>query len=74
MHDEMLTLFDDCIAHMLILRDRLAAARRVEPGERQATVLAAIAAAEHFATAADRNLAGVRSSALVLTPGTATRG
>ncbi|WP_430788996.1 hypothetical protein [Actinoplanes sp. G11-F43] len=63
MHDEMLTHFDDCIAHMLLLRDRLAAARRVEPGERHATVLAAIAAAERFAVRADQTLLEVRPTA-----------
>ncbi|MEV6302743.1 hypothetical protein AB0M02_25245 [Actinoplanes sp. NPDC051861] len=52
MHDEMLLLFDDCISRLLHLRSRLAATRRVHPGERHATVLAAIAEAEHFATTA----------------------
>ncbi|SDT48129.1 hypothetical protein [Actinoplanes derwentensis] len=56
MHDEMLSHFDDCIARMLLLRDRLSAARRVEPGERHETVLAAIAVAERFAHQADQTL------------------
>jgi len=55
-HDDMLTLLDACIDRMLLTRERLAAARRVHPGERHATVLAAIAAAEHFATEATRTL------------------
>jgi hypothetical protein len=52
MHDEVLTLFDDCVSALLRLRANLAANRRVHPGERHDAVLRAISAAEHFATAA----------------------
>ncbi|MBB2946767.1 hypothetical protein FB565_006535 [Actinoplanes lutulentus] len=52
MHDQMLTLFDDCVSSLLLLRGDLAANRRVQPGERRSTALAAIAAAERFATLA----------------------
>lgn len=62
MHDEMITLFDDCIAGLVLLREQLAATRRVEPGERYTTVLAAIAAAERFARHADQTLTPVRES------------
>ncbi|GAA4951662.1 hypothetical protein [Actinoplanes utahensis] len=58
MHDDMLRLLDDCIERMLQARERLAAARRVQPGERHATVLSAIAAAQLFATEATRALPG----------------
>ncbi|MEU4619279.1 hypothetical protein AB0G04_04760 [Actinoplanes sp. NPDC023801] len=57
MHDEVLTLFDDCIDRMLHLRGHLAATRRVHPGERHTTVLAAIEVAEHFASEARRTVA-----------------
>ncbi|GGN71866.1 hypothetical protein GCM10010112_39520 [Actinoplanes lobatus] len=56
MHDEMMTLIDDCIARMTLLRDQLAASRRVQPGERHTTVLDAIAVAERFATEATRTV------------------
>jgi hypothetical protein len=56
-HDEMLALFDDCIARMLHLRDSLAATRRVHPGERHGTVLTAIEVTSHFATEAGRTVA-----------------
>jgi hypothetical protein len=55
-HDEMLALFDDCIARMLHLRDDLAATRRVHPGERHSTVLTAIEVASHFASEAGRTV------------------
>jgi hypothetical protein len=54
MHDEVLTLFDDCVCALIRLRGNLAANRRVEPGERHDAVLRAVAAAEHFATEARR--------------------
>ncbi|MFC7529966.1 hypothetical protein [Actinoplanes sp. GCM10030250] len=57
MHDDMLVLFDNCLARLLDLRDRLAATRCVRPGERHTTVLAAIAEAEHFASTATATVA-----------------
>lgn len=73
MHDEMLNHFDDCITHLLRLRDQLAAVRRVAPGERHETVLAAIAVAERFALRADQTLSPVRvTSAPAPTPPSAT--
>jgi hypothetical protein len=56
-HDEMLALFDDCIARMLHLRGNLAATRRVHPGERHGTVLTAIEVTSHFAAEAGRTVA-----------------
>ncbi|BEL08047.1 hypothetical protein Q0Z83_062380 [Actinoplanes sichuanensis] len=56
MHDEMLTLFDDCIERMLQLRAHLSASRRVHPGERHATVVSAIEVAAHFASEATRTV------------------
>ncbi|HWS38880.1 MAG TPA: hypothetical protein VN408_39835 [Actinoplanes sp.] len=73
MHDEVITLFDDCIADMMLLRAELAASRRVEPGERHTTVLAAIAAAERFALQADQTLAPVRGSTVTFAPATTLR-
>lgn len=77
MHDDMLKLLDACIDRMLLTRERLAAARRVHPGERHTTVLAAIAAAEHFAAEATRTLTGPSAdslqSATALLPYTASR-
>jgi hypothetical protein len=58
-HDEMLTLFDDCIARMLQLRADLAVARRVHPGERHEAVVSAIAVAARFASEATRTVAPV---------------
>ena len=57
MHDEVLLLFDDCIAHLLVLRANLSANRPVRPGERHATVLSAIEVAERFAASATRAVA-----------------
>jgi len=68
MHDEMLTLFDSCVTHLTLLRSELASPRRVEPGERRATVQQAIAAAERFATSAAEALA--ESARQATTPGT----
>ncbi|MEU4162409.1 hypothetical protein [Actinoplanes sp. NPDC026670] len=56
MHDEMLTLFDDCIERMLQLRAHLSASRRVHPGERHATVVSAIEVAARFASEATRTV------------------
>jgi hypothetical protein len=55
-HDEMLTLFDDCIERMLQLRAHLSASRRVHPGERHATVVSAIEVAARFASEATRTV------------------
>ncbi|BCJ41403.1 hypothetical protein GCM10010168_55980 [Actinoplanes ianthinogenes] len=52
MHDQVLTLMDDCLNKMLLLRADLAAARCVELGERRAIALEAIDAAEVFAASA----------------------
>lgn len=57
MHDEMLTLFDDCIERMLQLRAHLSASRRVQPGERLATVVDAIEVTARFAAEAGRTVA-----------------
>jgi hypothetical protein len=54
MHDEVLELFDDCIADLLILRTELAVARRVRPGERRVKVLRAVRSAERFTELASR--------------------
>ncbi|GIE34326.1 hypothetical protein Ait01nite_073710 [Actinoplanes italicus] len=70
MHDEMLALFDDCIARMLDLRGDLAATRRVHPGERHSTVLTAIEVASHFASEAGRTVtAGVPAGTPAGLPG-----
>ncbi|MBB4745383.1 hypothetical protein BJY16_008842 [Actinoplanes octamycinicus] len=53
----MLTLMDDCLSTMLRLRAELAAARRVQFGERRAVAAQAINAAETFAASAARALA-----------------
>ena len=53
----MLTLFDDCVSSLLLLRGNLSASRRVQPGERRRMALAAIAAAERFATLATQVVA-----------------
>jgi hypothetical protein len=71
-HDEMLALFDDCIARMLHLRDSLAATRRVHPGERHGTVLTAIEVTSHFATEAGRTVATGFATASGAAPGPAT--
>jgi hypothetical protein len=73
-HDEMLALFDDCIARMLHLRDSLAATRRVHPGERHGTVLTAIEVTSHFATEAGRTVAAgfATASGSGAAPGPAT--
>ena len=62
MHDEVLLLFDDCIAHLLALRGNLAPNRPVQPGERRATVLSAIEIAERFAASATRAVAAASAS------------
>ncbi|WIM94621.1 hypothetical protein ACTOB_006662 [Actinoplanes oblitus] len=54
MHDQMLTLMDDCLSRLSLLRAELAAARCVEPGERRAIALQAVEAAAAFAASATR--------------------
>jgi uncharacterized protein with PhoU and TrkA domain len=66
MHDEVLALMDDCLTRLMLMRADLAASRRVEPGERRATVLQAIAAAEQFADAAGRAIEESKPKPVVL--------
>jgi hypothetical protein len=75
-HDEMLTLFDDCITRMLQLRANLAVARRVHPGERHEAVVSAIEVAARFASEATRTVApaampATRPAAVRSVPGAA---
>ena len=65
MHDQVLNLLDDCVARLLLLRDDLAASRRVLPGERRLAVLEAIEAAEHFAAAASQAIGDPEPVALI---------
>ncbi len=67
-HDEMLTLFDDCITRMLQLRAHLAVSRRVHPGERHATVVSAIEVAARFASEATRTVTPVAMPSAVPSP------
>lgn len=57
MHDDMLRMVDDCLSHLYVVRRELAAARRVNPGERRAAVLRAIRVAQRFTADAERLLA-----------------
>ncbi|WP_045747362.1 MULTISPECIES: hypothetical protein [Actinoplanes] len=68
MHDEVIGSLDECIAALARLRAELAASRPVHPGERRATVLAAIAVAERFAVHAAHTLEGRRPVVLEAHP------
>jgi hypothetical protein len=52
MHDQVLSLLDDCVTKLMVLRADLAAARCVRPGERRSIVLEAIDIADEFVTSA----------------------
>ena len=52
MHDQVLTLLDDCVTKLMVLRADLAAARCVRLGERRGIALQAIDIADEFAVSA----------------------
>ncbi|BBH69687.1 hypothetical protein ACTI_63720 [Actinoplanes sp. OR16] len=52
MHIDILDLLDDTLSRLLTVRGELAAARRVEPGERQTAVIEAIEVAREFSASA----------------------
>ena len=68
MHIDILDLLDDTLSRLLTVRGELAAARRVEPGERQSAVVEAIEAAREFSDSATMLLEGVGDRSLSRTP------
>ncbi|MEU4689263.1 hypothetical protein [Actinoplanes sp. NPDC023714] len=68
MHIDILDLLDDTLSRLLTVRGELAAARRVEPGERQSAVVEAIEVAREFTASATRLLEGVGDRSLSRTP------
>ena len=68
MHIDILDLLDDTLSRLLTVRGELAAARRVEPGERQSAVVEAIEVAREFTASATMLLEGVGDRSLSRTP------